>query len=111
MLMRQLAMFILIGAANTLQAAEPLLFKKDEVASIPWVPYGLVFFILISTVFILAKNLKKTSYVQANFKVIEKIAVHHKTKLYVIDYQGQKFLVADNQNSLAIQALQEINVS
>lgn len=105
--MRQVIAFVLIFLVNPLLAQEAIIFKKELVETAHWFPYGLVLIALIAAVLMLAKNSKKIISKQSQCKVIEKIAIHHKTKIYVIDYQGQRFLVADNQNSLAIQALQE----
>jgi hypothetical protein len=105
--MRHFLGFILLFLFNPLFAEKALMFKKDLTANTHWFPYGLVLVVLIVTLFILAKKSKKISNSDSKCKVIEKLAVHHKTKVYVIAYQGQQFLLADNQNSLAIHALQE----
>lgn len=105
--MRQITSFILFFLTNSILASEAIIFKKELVSNTHWFPYGLVMIVLIIVVLILAKNSKKINSTPPKCKVIERIAVQHKTKVYVIDYQGQKFLVADNQNSLAIHALQE----
>ncbi|MCL9682642.1 hypothetical protein [Legionella maioricensis] len=105
--MRQLTTFILIFLVNPLFAEETINFKKELVTTVHWFPYGIVLILLFIALLLLAKNSKKVISTNAKCKIIERIAVHHKTKVYVIVYQGQKFLVADNQNSLAIHALQE----
>jgi flagellar biogenesis protein FliO len=96
---------ILLLFSNSLWAQESLGFKKELVSDIHWTPYVLVLVILFSILFILAKYSKKSAGSGVSCKVIEKITVHHKTRIYIIDYKGQNFLIADNQNSVAIQPL------
>ncbi len=105
--MRQITLFILLFLVNPLFAEEAISFKKELVTTVHWFPYGIVLILLIIALLILAKNSKKVMTAHAKCKVIERVAIHHKTKVYVIAYQGQQFLLADNQNSLAIHALQE----
>ena len=104
--MRFLVLIILSFLINPLQAKNAITFKKELVANVHWFPYGLVLIVLIIAVLILAKSSKKISNTQSKCKIIEKTTLNHKTKIFVIDYQGQQFLIADNQNALAIHSLQ-----
>jgi len=107
--MRYVTGLVLFFLINPLMAGEAIAFKKDLVTTTHWLPYGLVLLILISALLFFAKNTKKTFKTNPKLKVLERIAIHHKTRLYIIDYQGQQFLLADNQSSVTIQALHEIN--
>ena len=105
--MRYLIVLLLTSISSVMQAAEePLIFKKEVASSVSWMPYGLVFIILLITVFILAKNSRIRVNTQSKCKILEKINIHHKTKIYIMDYDGQQFIIADNQTALAIQPLQ-----
>lgn len=84
-------------------------FKEELVTNTHWIPYGLVLIVLFAVLMILAKYSKKKIKSNSTFKVIERMAIHHKTKAFVIDYQGQQFLLTDNQNSLAIHPLKKVN--
>jgi flagellar biogenesis protein FliO len=105
--MRQFITVLLLSLANPLLAEEAIVFKKELISTFHWFPYSIILIVLIIAVLVLAKNSKKIIKTHSSCKVIESIAIHHKTKVHVIDYQGQKFLLADNQHSLAIHALQE----
>ena len=103
---RSLALFLSI-LTTPLWAKESLAFKKELIVNAHWLPYGLVVIVLIVALLILAKKTRQTGTSNPACKVIEKISVHHKTKVFVIEYQKQRFLIADNQNSLAIHPVQE----
>lgn len=103
--MYRVVAFLFVFLINPLYAEEAISFKKELVASSSWLPYGSILIVLVITLLVLAKHSKKIIHNNAQCQVIEKISVHNKTKVYVIAYQEQKFLVADNQNSLAIHAL------
>lgn len=84
-------------------AEHSLPFKK-EISTNHLFSYLLVLGILFLTLFFLAKKSKKL--INTNqCQILERIPIHHKTKVYILDYQGQRFLIADNQNALAIQPL------
>ncbi|CEG57454.1 hypothetical protein [Legionella fallonii] len=103
--MCRISAFLLFFFLHSLYAEEAITFKKELVASNSWTPYGIILLILVMALLVLAKNSKRIIPTNNQCRVVEKISVHHKTKVYVIAYQDQKFLVADNQNSLAIHAL------
>lgn len=103
--MYRVIMFLLCFFIHPLHAEEAISFKKELMASSSWFPYGILVVILVITIFVLAKHSKKIIHNDAQCRVVEKIFIHNKTKVYVIAYQEQKFLVADNQNSLAIHVL------
>ena len=105
--MRQVIAFWLFLVVKPSMAERAIVFKKELLSSYHWFPYGLVLIALILAILILAKKSKKIIKTPSQCTVLERIAINHKTKAYIIDYQGQKFLIADNQHSVAIQALQE----
>lgn len=86
-----------------------LIFKQDPMSNIHWFPYIVVLVVLFVVLVFLAKRPKGLIKTPSKCRVIEQIPIHHKTKIFVIDYQGQKFLIADNQNALAIHPLKEDN--
>lgn len=93
--------------ATPLYAENTLSFKKEGLNSLHWMPYLTVLSVLLIVLMLLAQKAKASGKINRACQVIEKIPVHHKTQLYVIDYQGQRFLIADNQNALAIHPLTE----
>lgn len=82
-------------------------FKQDNNLSMHGFPYGLALIGLIIVVAITAKQLKWSRPAKNQVKILERLFLHSKTKAYVLEYQGQRFLIADNQQALAIQALKE----
>lgn len=100
--------FVLLMLMNPVFAQETISFKKELTATGPWYPYVLVFLVLLVVLFILAHYLKKTPGTHSKSYILKRIAAHHKTSVYVIDYQGQQFLLAENQNALALHPLNEI---
>lgn len=103
--MSRLIVLALTFWAAPLLAGESLGFKKELIANTHWQSYGLILVFLVVILFLLAKYTKKTEAAGQKCKVIERIAVQNKTKMYVIDYQGQQFLLAENPNALAIHPL------
>lgn len=103
--MRMLVVLVVSSLVNPLFAASDLAFKKDMIATVHWFPYGLVLVLLVGILLFLAKKSPHLKRINTNSKVIETIAVNHKTKVYVIELQGKQFLIADNQNALAISRL------
>lgn len=82
-------------------------FKPDPVHSLHWTPYLLVLGVLILVLLVLAKKSKRLVKTNSQCQLIDKIPLQHKTQAYVIDYQGQRFLIAENPNALAIHPLKE----
>ncbi|KTD51325.1 flagellar biosynthetic protein FliO [Legionella quateirensis] len=105
--MERFLLLILISWINPLLANQPVVFKKELVTNTHWSPYVLILFVLLAVLFILAQYSKKSKTTSSKCKVIEQVSVHNKTKIFVIDYQGQQFLLADNQNALTLLPLQD----
>ncbi|HRD70983.1 MAG TPA: hypothetical protein PK657_12640 [Legionella sp.] len=95
-----------LSLLNPVFAAESLTFKKDLADSFHWYPYALMTGILIVMLLIISRYAPKKSQTINGCNIVDKITVHQKTKVYVIDIQGKQFLIADNQNSLAIAPVQ-----
>ncbi|CAM4394499.1 MAG: hypothetical protein LEGION0403_FIIPPAGN_00791 [Legionella sp.] len=94
-----------------LHAQNTLTFKQDPINNIHWIPYLVILLILLIVLSFFAKRSKGLVKKNTQGQVIEKIPVHHKMHVYILDYQGQRFLIADNQNSLAIHPVQEVKPS
>ncbi|MDR3501302.1 MAG: hypothetical protein P4L79_01805 [Legionella sp.] len=105
--------WMLLGLLITpaLYAQSTLTFKQDPINQLHWVPYLVVLLILLLVLSFLAKRSKGLVKKPTQGQLIEKILVHHKMQVYIIDYQGQRFLIADNQNALAIHPVQEVKPS
>ena len=105
--MERFLIVILMSWINPLSANQPVVFKKELVSNTHWFPYLLVLFVLITVLFILAQYSKRSKSTSPKCRVIEQVSVHNKTKIFVIDYQGRQFLLADNQNALTLLPLQD----
>ncbi len=88
-------------------AANTLPFKTELVTHHSWYSYGFILAGLLSILIILAKMTQSKIKHSTNGKVLDHFPIHHKTKAYVVDYQGQRFLIAEHQNALAIHPLQK----
>jgi hypothetical protein len=103
-----MVLFFLSGTAH---AESTLVFKKEALGTLHWFPYLVVLGVLLVALLVLAK---KSAYLTKNHAkdlLVEKIALNQKTQVYVLNYQGQRFLIADNQNALAIHPLTQDNPS
>ena len=109
--MYRFTFFVFTFWINPLFAGEEIVFKKELIFNPHWYSYGLILFLLVISLVIIAKYSNKTGGIELKCKVVERINIHHKTKVYVIDYQGKQFLLADNQNALAIQPLHHSGLS
>lgn len=98
---------VLLFLSSVLHAQSTLAFKKEPLSTVHWFPYLLVLAILLVALLVLAKKSKGLTKNNGKNLIIEKIPINHKTQIYVLDYQGQRFLIADNQNALAIHPLHE----
>lgn len=87
-------------------AAEAITFKQPFSVKMNWLNYGItiVILLLIIALFI-AKRHKPHQAKQSLCQLVEKKYLGNKTVLYVIDYQQKRFLLADNQQALAIHEL------
>lgn len=89
----------------SLSAQATVQFKSEVGTSTHWLAYTSVLIILLVIVLLLGKYSKKNRLTSSKAHLLETITIHYKTKAYVIEYQGQRFLIADNQNAIAIHAL------
>ena len=104
------ALGFVIFLSGSLHADSALGFKKDLVSQVHWGPYLLGLGFLFVALIVLAKKSKGFIKTNAQCKLIESIPIHYKTKVHVIEYQGQRFLIADNQQALAIHSLHKEEV-
>ncbi|MDR3443418.1 MAG: hypothetical protein P4L65_10450 [Legionella sp.] len=100
----------MICLSSSLHADSALGFKKDLVSQVHWTPYLLGLGFLFVALIVLAKKSKGFIKTNAQCQLIESIFIHYKTKVHVIEYHGQRFLIADNQQALAIHPLHKEEV-
>lgn len=86
---------------------DPIIFKQPLSPHGGWLSYGIAIVIMLVMIVILAKKHKPFSTPRGDCKLIEKKHLGHKTVVYVIEYHQQRFLLADNQQALAIHPLTE----
>ncbi|WP_152571614.1 hypothetical protein [Legionella norrlandica] len=104
--MDKMIVLFLFAITNSVYA-NSITFKKELIATPQWFSYGFVFILLLIILFILARFSPKTKFTPTKCQIIEKLTVHQKTKIYIIEYQSQQFLIADNQAALAVHLLQK----
>ena len=88
-------------------SAVPIVFKQQILPQHAWLNYGLVLVILLITTLVLAKKYKSQPQNPSGCQLIEKKHLGHKTVVYVIEYQQQRFLLADNQQALTLHPVIE----
>lgn len=86
-------------------ADEPILFKQAFIPKHGWFNYGLIITLLIVITFVLAKKFKPGLAQSTACQLIEKKQLSSKTAVFVIEYNKQQFLIADNHHGLAIHPL------
>lgn len=80
-------------------------FKKELATTNHWLSYGLVVLILGLILWLLNRYCSHKKPKLARSPLLKVIPLHQKTKVYVVEYQTQCFLIADNQNAIAIHEL------
>lgn len=88
-------------------ASNTISFKQDLVTSAHWLPYLIALVALSAALFSLAKLTKSKGAKSSKCKVVEQLVLNHKTKVYIVAYEQQQFIIADNHNGLALHALNE----
>lgn len=86
-------------------ADDSLHFKQALVGNNHWLSYGMVMLALLLVIGYITQKYKPNTPNKALCRVIEKNHLGNKTVIYVIDYQEQRFLLADNQHALSFCAL------
>lgn len=98
--------FLLIASLFSTQVfAEKIPFKQTLEPRHGWMIYVLALVILTIIALILAKKNQSSLLQTSSCLVIDKKRLSPKTMLYVIEYHNQRFILADNQQSLALQSL------
>lgn len=104
-MMRSILILIYGVISSSAFAKEPIHFKQAFVGKINWLPYGMVIILLLLAIFFISKKYKPKHQNKTLCQVIEKNYLGNKTVVYVIDYQEQRFLLADNQQALSFCAV------
>ena len=99
-----------IGLMLTLEtslsiAGESIAFKQPFSPKNGWLTYGSALVFLLFCVLLMAKKYKPGSSKRSSCQLIEKKHLGNKTVVYIIDYEKQRFLLADNQQALAVYPL------
>ena len=85
--------------------AKTIVYKPPFAPKNGWLPYGTVIIMLLILVLVIAKKYKPSATRQSVCQLVEKKQLSNKTVVYIIDYQQQRFLLADNQHALALHPL------
>lgn len=86
-------------------ASDAIMFKPEFVPKHGWLQYGVAILMLLVMSLLIAKKYKPRVLPHARCQLIEKKYLGNKTMVYIIEYQQQRFLLADNQNALAVHLL------
>ncbi|PJE10992.1 hypothetical protein [Legionella sp.] len=85
--------------------AEKIMFKQTLEPKQDWMVYILTLVILTMIAFVLAKKNQGSLLPSSSCLIIDKKRLSPKTMIYVIEYQNQRFMLTDNQQSLALHCL------
>ena len=80
-------------------------FKESLYPSPQGVSLGALLIIGLLVLLFILKRYKRQSTQTAACQLIEKTILSNKTSLYIIQYGNQDFLIADNQQAVAIHQL------
>lgn len=92
-------------------ASAAISFKQEPDTHSPGLAYILVLIALVAMFVCLKKFNKNKEPKIKKCQIIEQLTLNHKTRLYVIRYDQQHFMIADNPGGLAIQSLNEQNMN
>lgn len=104
-LIRLLTGVLCYPVAALANAAEAITFKEPFAPGYNWLAYGVTVAILLILALVIAKKHRPGSSPQSQCTLIEKKYLGNKTVVYVLEYQKQQYLLADNQHALALQRL------
>ena len=93
------------SSGSTAHASETILFKQPFYPKHGWLTYGSAIILLLILVFIITKKHKPSSNQRQVCQLVEKKYLGNKTVVYILDYQQQRFILADNQHALALHQL------
>lgn len=88
-------------------AADSILFKPDYLPQHNWTRYIVAIIILFFIGILFVKKNKRLSTLSNTCQLIEKKHLGNKTIVYILDYQQQRFILADNQQALVLYALNQ----
>ncbi|MBA3537497.1 MAG: hypothetical protein H0T84_12975 [Tatlockia sp.] len=104
--MNKSGFYLIAGLVVAKQAvAESLTFKQAIEPKQGWLIYFLATLALLAIAYVLSKNTKRGFSLPSNCLIIEKKRLGAKTIVYIFEYQNRQFLLADNQQALALHAL------
>lgn len=87
------------------KAANSIPYKVSLLPQYQWTTYALILLILLLFSLYTAKKQARQSIKNSNCRLIEKLNLSNKTTLYLLEYQNQQFLLADNLQSITFKSL------
>lgn len=100
--------FVMVFVPSLLHADASLPFKPAFVPRQGWYSYVIAILALLAILMVLVKKKYPGTGSQKNWQVLDKCQLSQKTTLYIVEYQQQRFLVGDNQQSLSFLPLNEV---
>jgi hypothetical protein len=91
--------------AKISSAAAVFHFKQPLIPKNSWLVYSSVLACMIVITLILSRRHKLNPSPKSECQLIEKKFLSNKTIIYIVDYQQQRFLLADNQQAIALHPL------
>lgn len=85
--------------------AEQITFKQTFNPKPSWSIALLLLMALLSTLIVLAKKRKLRQLDSSSCFIVEKKRLDAKTMIFIVEYQHELFLLADNQQALAWQLI------
>ena len=85
--------------------APPIVFKAAFTPTNGWFAYVTLLGVLLVIIAVIIKKYQQKPSLPRNCRLVETTRLGNKTVLYLVDYQQQRFLLADNQQSLALHFL------
>lgn len=100
-------LIVIIGNffSTAVMASEQIAFKQPFSPKNGWLSYAIAVAALLALLATLLKKYKPVGNTRSSCQLIEKKYLGNKTIVYVFEYQQQRFLLADNQQALALHPL------
>ncbi|ARG96953.1 hypothetical protein [Legionella micdadei] len=98
-------LFGLMSFSSSQVFAENIPFKENFQLKPGWIIYLLAILTLAAIYLISARKNRGSQLQSSACLVVDKKRLSTKTTVYILDYQNQRFLLAENQHALVFQQL------
>jgi flagellar biogenesis protein FliO len=105
--MKKIIFYCMMLHNHVLFSADALQFKEELKLPTYWLAIGAVLLLILVTLLIVMKKNPLKMSQTANLKLLEKRTLSHKTCVYLLEYRGLKFLLADNHANITLHPLED----